>query len=287
MKGHVFEPKRWTSGPAYVQPKLNGVRALAQRGFFQSYEEIPWHPNVLKHLAEPLLDVFSDRHILDGELYVHGWPLQRINGAVQIARTEPREDTHLVEYHIFDLVRFESTFKERWAVLKSYMALFDNTKIKFVETKKVDSVVQADQFYADQVSKGYEGIMYRLGDCPYTKPKQPNMQKRKTYSSWTSRNGFLSDKNNRTWHLLKRKSWMDAEFICRGVLEGEGKRSGMVGSFICELDSHNRFGVGSGLSDAEATHYLQQPPIGRKIKVKFLCYTADGVPFNPTVEAIL
>jgi DNA ligase-1 len=228
----------------------------------------------------------DERTILDGELYVHGWPLQRINGAVAVNRLEPCEDTINVEYHIFDVVSYTLPFEERFYNVMKYKNLFtSDIKVRLVETIRADSESVAEDFYARQVSHGYEGIMYRIGDCPYTQPKQPA-------SIDLIRAGHkfrkhLSDKNNRTWHLLKRKDWRDDEFICVGVSEGLGKRNGKVGALICETKDGRRFGVGSGLTDEEATHYIEAPPIGRLVKVKFLTYTSDGSPFNPTILAVL
>lgn len=285
MLAHVFEEKRWAGGPVWLQPKFNGVRALYQAGRFQSRDELPWNPGVLDHLAEPLKKMFpDDRTILDGELYVHGWPLQRINGAIAINRLEPNEDTLEVSYYVFDNVSFGKPFFVRFAEIEGTIRQLQHPKIQAATTVQPPSHEWVEEFYARIVSEGFEGIMYRIGLCPYTVPKQPKENNK----------GFLSDKDNRTWHLLKRKSWMDEEFVCELVEEGEGKRKGMVGAFIChknlrpdDLRFEPRFRVGSGLTDAEATHYFLNPPIGRKIKVKFLCYTRDGIPFNPTVEAIL
>jgi ATP-dependent DNA ligase len=156
--------------------------------------------------------------------------------------------------------------------------LAPNNPIKIVDTILAGDPTTVDDYYAQQVKKGYEGIIYRLGSCPYTYSKQEGNNGRSRY---------LSDKHNRVWHMLKRKDWQDGEFTCVRVTEGEGKRSSMVGAFICETTGGNYFGVGSGLTDQEAISYYENPPIGRKIKVKYLCLTSDGVPFNPTVEAIL
>jgi DNA ligase-1 len=289
LLAHVYEPKRVPAGvPIHIQPKLNGVRALYQNGFFQSRDELPWNPKVLAHLTKELKEMFPEPEIiLDGELYVHGWNLQRINGAVQIARTEPREDTHEVEYHIFDRVSYQLTFKHRMELTEQRRSLMDRfSKIRLVTTYFDCEPEHVEQAYTDFVGSGFEGIMYRLGDCPYTRPKQLN----EGYREWL-RVKYLSDKNNRTWHLLKRKDWQDAEFLCTAVEEGEGKREGMVGRFVCKVhpDKEITFGVGSGVSDQEAKFYFENPDqvIGHQIKVKFLTYTSDGKPFNPTIEAIL
>lgn len=284
LLAHVFDPSRFHP-PAYVQPKFNGVRALYQQGHFQSRDEMPWNTNVLAHLAKPLREIFDDKTVLDGELYVHGWPLQRINGAVAINRSEPREDTHEVEYRIFDVVSYISTFEERFKMLLNNRHWFAGTKLHVAETKYVTMLQEADEFYMKCVADGYEGIMYRLQSCPYTMPKQEDMQLSALKLRFKLRSKWLSDKDNRVWHLLKRKDWLDGEFVCLRIEEGEGKRRGMVGAFICQAPT-NTFKVGSGLTDDEARHYFTNPPIGHRIKVKFLTWTTEGKPFNPTVEAV-
>lgn len=281
LLAHTFEPHRidYTSG-VWLQDKLNGVRALSQNGFFQSRDELPWSPEILRHLSVYLRQMFPPDWVLDGELYVHGWPLQKINGAIAVNRNGKREDSCLVEYHIFDRVDYQAPFERRFMqMVAEYRGLCgDEVPIKFVRTIRVFNSADANDFYATAIGKKYEGIMYRIGDCPYTRPKQ---------EGGTGRSRFLSDKNNRVWHMLKRKDWQDAEFTCVRVEEGEGKRSGMVGAFICDAGNGHYFGVGSGLTESEAIHYYENPPIDHKIKVKYLCLTSDGIPFNPTVIAIL
>lgn len=278
LLAHVYEPRRITY-PCYVQPKLNGIRALYQSGNFQSRDQLPFPKGLLDHLAKPLLQSFAPEVILDGELYVHGWPLQRINAAVTPVRQQPTEDTLKVEYHVFDTVDFTKSFQCRspW---------FTHDQIKPVATYFVDRVEMADEMYAQWVSEGYEGMMYRLGDCPYTVPKMVSSEG----SRWkvpTTKSRFLSDKDNRCWHLLKRKDWQDDEFEYYASVEGIGKLQGTLGSLICLTKDRKHFNVGSGLTDSERQHYWQNPPIGRLVKVKYLCLSTDGIPLNPTILAIL
>jgi DNA ligase 1 len=288
MLAHTLEPNRLPNDLYWLQPKLNGVRALYQDGHFQSRDEIPWNEPVLRHLTQPLKLMFPDeRTILDGELYVHGWPLQKINGAIAVNRAEPCEDTFQVEYHIFDVVSFNLPFEERFfEVMKYKKGLFTpDIKVRLVETVSTTHAADADDFYAMQVKKGYEGIMYRIGNCPYTHPKQPL-----TLVHWNGNNKhrkYLSDKQNRTWHLLKRKDWHDDEFKCIGMVMGEGKYVDMAGALVCLTHDNKSFYVGSGLTDEDRMKYFEQPPVNHMIKVKFLTYTSDGKPFNPTVLAVL
>lgn len=283
LLAHIYESHRvdYSSG-VWLQDKLNGVRALSQNGFFQSRDQLPWAPDMLEHLSVYMKQMFPPEWILDGELYVHGWPLQRINQAVAVNATVrgKNADTPFVEYHIFDRVVYGAPFEDRyWNMVVLKRGLTNgNVPVKFVRTVRVFNEWDANDFYTTAIAKKYEGIMYRVGECPYTTPKQEGRNGRRR---------FLSDKNNRVWHMLKRKDWQDNEFTCVRVEEGEGKRSGMVGAFICEAGGGHFFGVGSGLTESEAIYYYDHPPVGRKIKVKYLCLTSDGIPFNPTVIAVL
>lgn len=279
LLAHKFHPKRLKNvSEFYIQPKLNGVRALYQNGIFQSREEIPWNAAVLAHLAKPLQEIFPPQVILDGELYLHGWPLQRINAALALTYRAPKPDTLKIEYHVFDVVDFNKSFADRFYDVS---LLLVPCGVRYVQTFKCVDATLADQYYKQCVNDGYEGMMYRLGDCPYTWPKQ--LDKLPQYA----RPRPLSDQNNRCYHLLKRKDFHDAEFTCVAVVEGKGKREGKVGAFVCDTCAGDRFHVGTGLSEYFATLYFNNPPVGKKIRVKFLTYTNAGIPFNPVFEAVL
>jgi len=128
--------------------------------------------------------------------------------------------------------------------------------------------------------------MYRLGDCPYTEPKQLNAGRWRNYKS---RLTFLSDKDNRCWHLLKRKDWQYDDFPIVGMTEGEGKQRHMLGAFTCITPNGHRFNVGSGITDTERVHYWELSPEHKPkfLKVKYLVLSSDGIPLNPTILAIL
>lgn len=282
MLAHIYEPHRVTY-PCYVQPKLNGVRALYQGGFFQSRDQVPFSPKVLEHLAAPLREIFDPSIILDGELYVHGWPLQRILGAITPVREEPNEDTGKVEYHIFDQVNFTKPFIDRFLLHNS------GQTIRAVETHIAGNAMVADEMYFGFVRLGYEGMMYRLGDCPYTVPKQTKVGMDGTRLGKNGRTPFLSDQDNRTWHLLKRKDWRDDEFefISINSTIGEKGEPGFQMWLRTKGGPKDRFKVSSGLSDREVEQCLIQPPIGHLVKVKYLVLSQDSVPLNATILCIL
>jgi DNA ligase-1 len=268
LLAHTYSPHRIIY-PTLIQPKLNGVRALYQAGYFQSRDELPWNHIIVEHLAAPLKYIFNDDVILDGEFYVHGWPLQRINGAIAVNRQAPCDDTSLVEFHVFDVVNFSKPFHDRFDPVAEILAQTRaQHAVRPVPVRKVFDESQANDEYARWVTEGYEGIMYRLGACNYTRP---------------SAGRGISDKNNRSWSLLKRKDFQDAEFLINGVEEGLGKRRNMAGALVCETPEGREFRVGTGFTELEAISYYENPPTGKTAKVKYLCLTHDKIPFNPTL----
>lgn len=277
MLARTYGPK-YSHFPCYVQPKLNGVRCLYQNGVFQSRDEKIWNPSVLAHLRDDLAQIGTANLILDGELYVHGWRLQRINGAIAVNRTSPRDDTHLVEYHVFDIINPTVSFSDRW--LSTRYALVESTleHVKMVTTDYAASREQVDQYFRRYTGLGYEGIMLRP-DGPYE----------------FGRTAHGTEK--RSEYLWKYKQWEDGEFVCVGTTPGEGKADIGMGALTLGIEGYGltdgdktintTFKVGTGFDDAERVEFAQNPPIGRLVKIRYLELTADGIPFNPSFLAIL
>lgn len=257
--------------PAYVQPKLNGVRALYQNGMFVSRDEKLWEPLILQHIRNELgvVSPLLGDTILDGELYVHGWSLQRINGAIAVNRKNLHADTPLVEYHVFDVVHPGRNFSDRWFELRTELHNCELPHVKVVATNHVTDAISMEQHFRFYTSLGYEGIMIRP-DGPYIFGNTPHGTRKNSPYLW------------------KHKHWQDDEFLCVGVTEGEGKASIGVGALVCstKLDI-KKFKVGTGLDDETRRSFMLNPPIGKLIKVRYLELTADGIPFNPSFLCVM
>lgn len=275
MKPLLAQPyvQRKLTFPCFVQPKLNGVRALYQRGRFYSRDEHEWGSSVLAHLVEPLLATIGiGSTILDGELYIHGWSLQRINSAVAVKRSAPASDTPSIQYHVFDVVKPGTSFSDRQYLIRELLGSGSEC-VRVVPTDLVYDQAQADAYFTARALAGYEGCMYRLGDCPYTLP------------------GCGSTKDNRVQHMLKRKAWRDDDFRVLGVQEGRetdlgGKYVGSLGAFLLGTQSGSTFTAAPAFTDHERLHYWTNPPTGKLAVVKYLNLSDDGIPLNPTVLAI-
>lgn len=289
MLARTYGP-RYSSFPCFLQPKLNGVRALAQSTpsgiVMQSRDEKLWRYDILRELYDELSTLYSEARgffgsswnsILDGELYVHGWRLQDINAAIAVNRKERTEKTPLVQFHIFDTIpNLESNFIDRWAGFYTLVKNLNLPHIFPVATHACCNIEEMQKYFHHYTEKGYEGVMLRT-DEPY----------------------FLGETAHGTQYrsktLWKHKQWEDAEFLCVGVTQGEGKASIGIGALTLqankspytEPESRKTFKVGTGFTDEERIEYAKNPPVGKLVRVRYLELTADGIPFNPSFIAIL
>lgn len=292
MRARTIGPK-FCHYPCYVQPKLNGVRALYQWRentgcTWQSQDEKIWFPGVLAHLSRELFSIkdLLGALILDGELYRHGWRLQTINGAVAINRKEPREDTHKVCFHVFDVVDPKRKFSDRWLDLYNDSLndqRYNLPHIKFVRTEYIHNHHMFIQQFHHWTAKGFEGIMLRP-DGPYEFGEH-----------FSERSQGLTQ--FRSEYLWKHKQWEDDEFVCVDVTQGEGKADIGIGALVLQakpvdvgLGCHGdcgTFKVGTGLTDLDRIEFAANPPTGKRVKVRYLNLTADGIPFNPSFLAVI
>lgn len=252
--------------PCFVQPKLNGVRALFTEGIFQSRDEQIWNKEVLTHLTHQLKDLPSDI-VLDGELYLHKTSLQRINSAIAVKRLQPTIFTSQIEYHVYDYINKNKPDLPTWIKQQNlpHFEIFVKSKIKYVPTVCCSDILQAEKAYNTWVTNGYEGMMYRDYSSPY---------------GFTERCG---NKENRWKTLLKRKDWLDDWFLIVDCETGEGKYEEVIGSLKMEMCNDNTFWAGSGLSDAERANFVKNPPIGRMAHIKYEMLSDNGTPLKPTI----
>jgi ATP-dependent DNA ligase len=259
--------------PCHVQPKLNGIRMLYQAGYCQSRDEHVWSIEKLRHIRESLRQVPS-RVILDGELYIHGKSLQRINALCSLhPNAKVSTDEIDLEYHVFDCLNSEQTdwpFSRRSNYLRSMLATFVNCPtVKFVPTHEIASPAEAEYLYSSYRADGYEGLMYRESSSPY---------------------GLLQacgNKENRWKCLLKRKDWQDAEFEIVSFETTTGDKGETGFRLGCRCDNGAIVYPGSGLSDLEVQAFMAEPPIGKLARLRFEVYSDSGIPLKPTIEAIL
>ena len=128
--------------------------------------------------------------ILDGELYRHGWNLQKISG---LGRLETLHDDHKeLKFYCYDIVDESATFEQRYNRLQTFTETDKFILVQHVDVKGNDNIKTLHDRY---ISEGYEGLVLR----------DPS----KTYK--------CGSRSNR---MLKVKEFVDAEFEVIDLVEG-------------------------------------------------------------------
>lgn len=262
MLAEVYAPGQFIPGVDYIgMPKLNGVRAMwvPKVGFFSS-DGIPYETGVLPHLEAELVNC---KVFLDGEFYVHGWTLQRINSVVAINRVRPHANVEAMQFHAFDIAMTSHNAETRMNDIEMMTAAARH--VVPVPWRWIKCCNQADAFFNAQLAQNYEGAMYKHSGA---------------YRMGRSR------------LLLKRKGWLDEDFDVETFIEGEisGKYNGTLGALMCRTADGKSFKVGSFVFDDEERAELwktwQAGPCKARAKVKFLGHTDDKLPYHTQCLAI-
>ena len=257
--------------PAFIQPKLDGVRCLftAKGAFSRANNQFM---NV-EHIEQALKPFFAKNPtaILDGELYNHGLKddFEKIISLVK--KRKPTDDdrleaAELVEYHIYDIASMKiATYTTRLNYIKSdVFAGFATWPIMPVETKLAIDFDDAQKFHANNLKLGYEGSIYRTPSGKY--------------------------KGTRSWDLMKFKDFHDAEATIVGYEIGKGKREGTLGKFIMQDDDGNEFGCppGKGYDYKALTNMLNNihDYIGQYATFTYFERTKAGSYRHPHYKAI-
>ena len=223
MLAHKYNPDK-ADYPAYIQPKLDGVRCLftAQGAFSRTGKQFM---NV-QHIEQQLKTFFASNPntILDGELYNHGLKddFEKIISLVR--KTKPTKEhraeaAELIQYYVYDVANFaHATYTNRLNILNSQLTY--TYPICKVETKVVLDYDEAVKQHKKYLKQGYEGSIYRSMNGKY--------------------------KGTRSWDLMKFKDFEDSEATIVGYEVGKGKRQGPLGKFIMQDDEGITFGCPPG-----------------------------------------
>ena len=187
-------PTRQPKFPCALQPKLDGVRCIGQPDALWTRKNtgVTSVPHI-KHEVMELLSKHRDILALDGELYLHGWPLPKINGLAR--RHKPDAESCQLEYHVFDCeLKYAAAFESRQRRLSELRDL--PACIKIVRTDRCEDVDDLDFLHHRYVRLGYEGTMIRDLDAIY--------------------------QHKRTTALLKRKDFHEEEATITGIEDGNG-----------------------------------------------------------------
>jgi len=272
MLAHKLTPRKKPSYPFYVQPKLNGIRALWDgKDTLWSRDGKPFSSTTLPHIYRQLANIDLP---LDGELYCHGLSLQQINSRVAVKRVSAHANVFVISYHVFDSISSKPFEERRNETIDAVSSVgFETTStapfsITPVQTILITSPTSEEGAYRLFKKQHYEGMMYRSITDPYGFPEN------------------CGNQENRWNCLLKRKDWLDLIAKVVDVEEGEGQFREHVGAFWLEEDDGTRFKAGSGLTIFQRKAFWEQVPYGRKVKVNYEMRSDDGTPLKATIEEV-
>lgn len=196
----------------YGSRKINGVRALiyCKEGVIKTASRgaITYDVAVNHIITHPkLIDLFKENPdlILDGEIYKHGWTLNKISGLAR--KEEPDEEQKHLEYYLYDIADTTKTFKDRLTILneiKDKLNLdFDpekewnenDLKIQFVPQDLMQGWDQIKKCHDKFVSEGWEGLVIRFVNGMYKPGK-------------------------RSSDMIKVKQYSEKEYVILGITEG-------------------------------------------------------------------
>jgi DNA ligase-1 len=238
--------------PAFVQPKLDGVRMLCGLvdGTVQTLSRTgkPFGSKALNGIVQELQTLLVPGVWLDGELYSDSLTFEEIVSACR------KEDSNLnIEYHVYDMF---SNQKESFLKRFDNLCLLKFCQIKRVPTFTVDSHEQVCEFHDRFVKEGYEGIMIR------------------------NRNSLYNHK--RSYDLQKFKNFQDEEFVIVDIKEATGNDAGTA-IIQCKTEQGDTFWVRPRGTREYRAEMLKQKDllIYRLLTVRFQNMTDKGIPRFP------
>jgi DNA ligase-1 len=212
--------------PAFIQPKLDGVRCLfTKSGAFSRANNRFMN---VEHIEQALKPFFAKNPttVLDGELYNHGLKddFEKIISLVKKKKptdADKAEAAELVQYHMYDVASLKmATYVDRNLFLLAETSFRSYSCLQVTKTEIATDFDNAQKFHAKNLKLGYEGSMYRTPSGKY--------------------------KGTRSWDLMKFKDFHDAEATIVGYEIGKGKREGTLGKFIMQDYDGNKFGCPPG-----------------------------------------
>jgi DNA ligase-1 len=280
MLAQTFNLEKKCAFPVYVQRKYDGIRCVAHLEdcsvILESRNGVPF--SNFDVLREQLLPILQENPALylDGELYTNEIPFETLSGYVRCKKNLTPSDIdeiNKIQYHIYDFYSVENpkeTYQNRLNMLTElFQKIPIDSLIKEVKTDIANNHTDIQQFHADYVANGFEGIMIR------------------------STNG-LYELDKRSKYLHKYKEFMEEEFEIVGYHQGDAGEKGCV---VWDCVRHFESNVNSdgktfavrprGTFEQRKEWFLEGDSyVGKKITVIFQEYSQDGIPRFPVGKSI-
>lgn len=248
-------------GNAFAQYKYDGHRCLVHcdpkgKVFLMSRE----HGSIttMPHVIDAFQGILKPGQIIDGELYRHGWSLNKI-GSVIKSKSEDKGREELKLY-VFDQVA-DVSFEERFKPLRDLVPR-KHPAVRLAPTVRVANQADLAMVEHDALENLFEGAMLRHG-----------------------RRGYQA--GSRVKDVLKVKQFVEGNFKVVDAKPGRGDYANCA-IFTCVTEAGHEFDVTAPGEMPEKraywTNYKQY--LGKLLKVKYQKMTAteEPVPFIPTAK---
>jgi ATP-dependent DNA ligase len=288
-KGVRTEKKRDVLYPAHVQRKLNGLRCLAIIELdgsvtLKSRQGTVW--DTLGHIEAAVAELGQPGDIFDGEVYIHGLPLQSHNSLIKNGTDPEVAQARLaLQFHIYDMPARggskNGTWMERYDELRAafqrwtgsedltwyydgqysseFSALAAKTLV-LVGTYSVNSEEEVKNFAGVAMAAGYEGVIIRQTNMGYTFGKRKDA-------------------------LIKWKDFMVEEFIITDIHSREyfdtTSSFDILDKCICQnnLDEQTFEVVPLGtIPEKQKMWENREDLIGKRLMVRYLERSIKGIP---------
>ena len=242
--------KKKVKFPCFYQPKLDGMRCIAAKnnGKVSMVSRRGKPIDTVPHINSLLEELMDEGEIVDGELYTHGVAFQKVMSWVK--RAQP--DSVKVQYNLYDIVN-DDPYTEHFRRLCQLVGQNGKGIIRTTYTGVVNSHEEVAEAHKAQCSRGFEGIMLRVGDCDYKVGR-------------------------RSSELLKVKEFFDEEFEIIDAFENIGKQAGQC-TFTCKTKDGATFNVKPMGTDAERQQYWADFQAGKltglMLTVRFFEWTTS------------
>lgn len=193
---NVMRAQKYTPGatnlqfPVEVSIKYDGERVVAYIGPDGSIVLRSRKGRVFSHLTHiksELSYIFDDypQLVLDGELYIHGTPLQEIRGIISTT-THVHARSKEVDMQIFDVITGsdadDAPYSQRYEFMQSLEAKYKHlVSIKVAPSYDCYTHQQITALHDEFVADGYEGAMIRIPTAPYSRTRSKNLLKYKQF----------------------------------------------------------------------------------------------------------
>lgn len=233
--------------PVICEPKLDGDRGIYIDGnFYSSNNKKIWG---LDHITQHLKKLNAP--LLDGELFIPKRPQNESSGILRSNTIKKPA----IWYNIFDAPEIELYYKDRLL----YCSIYDDTDSHIILTQSVEvnSLLKLNNYYAQCLNDGYEGIMIKN---PFHYYQQ----------------GKIS------WDWMKKKEIHSVDILIIDFVEGTGKYINMLGYLIC-LYENKKVRIGYGFKDKERKEFWENrnKMKGKIIEVRYQNKTKNGIFRHP------